>query len=180
VSREPFAVSLIAPDTSIKAALEPVKLSECVGKGDCDIGSRFAVQPLCLNELGTSRGISQGASQVPCGLGVVVGALPAGSVRSSNGQSSESDVIHGYIRLSQHQILAVACVGVRIRTGHVKHLGTAEGGETVGGSSCGGEFSPGRGPTEMISDGNPDADRKVLVKCIGENLLPTAQARSFR
>jgi hypothetical protein len=28
----------------------------------------------------------------------------------------------------------------------------------------------------MISDGCTDTNREVLVKCIGENLLPTAQA----
>jgi hypothetical protein len=43
------AVSLIASDTSIKAALEPVELFESICKGGCDIGSRFAVQTLCLD-----------------------------------------------------------------------------------------------------------------------------------
>ena len=38
-----------ASDTSIEAALEPVKLFEGIGKGGCDVGSRFAVQPLCLD-----------------------------------------------------------------------------------------------------------------------------------
>jgi hypothetical protein len=56
-------------------------------------------------------------------------------------------------------------------------LGTTQSGETVGGSSCGGELSPGRGTTEMINDRRPDANRKVLVKRFGENLLPTAQPR---
>jgi hypothetical protein len=36
------------PDTSIKAALEPVKLFECIAKGGCDVDSRSAVQPLYL------------------------------------------------------------------------------------------------------------------------------------
>jgi hypothetical protein len=49
VSRPPFQVSLIASNASIKVALEPVKLFKCVGKGGCDIGSRFAVQSLCLD-----------------------------------------------------------------------------------------------------------------------------------
>ena len=44
-----FTPSLIASDTSIEAALEPVKLFEGIGKGGCDIGSRFAVQTLCLD-----------------------------------------------------------------------------------------------------------------------------------
>ena len=58
----------------------------------------------------------------------------------------------------------------------MEHAGTTEGGETVGGSSGSSQLSPGGGSTEMISDGCPDANRKVLVKCVGENLLPTAQA----
>ena len=107
---------------------------------------------------------------------MVVGALPTGSVTSCNRQPSESDVVHDHIRLRQHQIVAVACIGVRIGARHVKHAGTTEGGETVGGSSCGSELSPGGGSAEMISDGCSDANRKVLVKGVGENLLPTAQA----
>ena len=54
--------------------------------------------------------------------------------------------------------------------------GPTEGGEAGGGSSCGGEFSPGGGSTQMISDGCTNANRKVLVKGVGEHLLPTAQA----
>jgi hypothetical protein len=42
-------MTLVASDTSIQTALEPVKLFECVGKGGCDIGSRFAVQTLCMD-----------------------------------------------------------------------------------------------------------------------------------
>ena len=58
----------------------------------------------------------------------------------------------------------------------MEHAGTTEGGETAGGSSRGGELSPGGGSAEMISDGCPYANRKVLVKGVGEYLLPTAQA----
>jgi hypothetical protein len=58
----------------------------------------------------------------------------------------------------------------------MKHTGTTESSETVGGSSGGGELSTGWGPAEMISDRCTDANRKVLVKSVGENLLPTAQA----
>ena len=169
-------VALVASDTSIKAALEPVKLFEGIGKGGCDIGSRFAVQPLCLDEPGTSSRIPERASQVPSGLGVVVRALPTGSVTSCNRQPSEPDVVHDHIRLRQHQIVAVACIVVAIGARHMEHAGTTEGGETVGGSSCGSQLSPGGRSAEMISDGRPDANRKVLVKCVGENLLPTAQA----
>jgi len=46
----------------------------------------------------------------------------------------------------------------------------------VGSSSCGSQLSPRGGSTEMISDSCTDADREVLVKRVGENLLPTAQA----
>jgi hypothetical protein len=45
----PLLASLLASDTSIKASLEPVKLIEGIGKGGCDIDSRFAVQPLGLD-----------------------------------------------------------------------------------------------------------------------------------
>jgi hypothetical protein len=58
----------------------------------------------------------------------------------------------------------------------VEQLGTTDGGETVGGSSCSRELSTGRSSAEMISDGCSDADGKVLIKGIRENLLPTAQA----
>jgi len=58
----------------------------------------------------------------------------------------------------------------------VQYAGTTEGGETVGGSSGGGEFGSGGRSTKMISDRCPYANGKVLIKSIGENLLPTAQA----
>jgi hypothetical protein len=46
----------------------------------------------------------------------------------------------------------------------------------LGGSSGGGELSPGGGSAEMISDGRTNANGKVLVKGVDQNLLPTAQA----
>jgi len=73
---------------------------------------------------------------------MVVWALPAGSVASCNRQSSESDVVHDHIWLRQHQIRAVACIVIRIGARYMDHLGTTEGGETVGGSSSGGQLSP--------------------------------------
>jgi hypothetical protein len=73
-------------------------------------------------------------------------------------------------------MVAIACIGVRIRTRQVEQSGPTKGGETVGSSSCGNKLSPGRGPTQMITDRCLDGNRKVLVKCVGENLLPTAQA----
>jgi hypothetical protein len=106
---------------------------------------------------------------------VVVWVLPASRVTSCNPQPAESDVVHDHIRLRQYQVVAVACVDVRLAR-HVKHAGTTEGGETVGGSSCGSQLGPSWGLAEMISDGCSDANRKVLIKSVGEHLLPTAQA----
>jgi hypothetical protein len=49
----------------------------------------------------------------------------------------------------------------------------------MGGSSSSSEFSSSGDSTEMISNGCPDTNRKVLVKGVGENLLPTAQGSGF-
>jgi hypothetical protein len=81
----------IAPNPSIKAALEPVKLFKGIRKRGRDTGSRFAVQALCLGRSGTSGRIPQRASKVPSGLGMVVAVLPTGSVISSDCQPSKSD-----------------------------------------------------------------------------------------
>ena len=116
------------------------------------------------------------AFKVPSGLGVVVGALPTGSVTACNCQSSESDVVHDHIRPRQHHIVTVACMGIRVRSRHVKHASTVEGGETVGGSSSSGQLGPGGCSAEMISDGCSYANREVLIKGVGENLLPTARS----
>jgi hypothetical protein len=169
-----------ASDTSIQAPLEPVKLFESMCKGGCDIGSRFLVQPLWLDQPSTSGRIPEGASQVPCGLGVVVGALPTGRVTSCDSQPSESDVIHDHTRLGQHQIGPITCIGVRISARHVKHTGTVGSGETVCGSSCSSQLSTGGGSSEMINDSCSDANREVLIKGVGENLLPTAQPLGLR
>jgi hypothetical protein len=80
-------------------------------------------------------------------------------------------VVHDRIRLRQHQIAAIARNIVTIDARHKQRAGTTEGGETVGGSSVSRELSPGRGRSEMISDGCPDANCEVGVKCVGENLL---------
>jgi hypothetical protein len=50
----------------------------------------------------------------------------------------------------------------------------------VGGPSGSGELSTSRGSTQMIGDGCSNTNVKVLVKCVGENLLPTAQAWGLR
>lgn len=39
----------VTSDASIEAALEPVKLFEGICKGGSDIGSRFAIQTICLD-----------------------------------------------------------------------------------------------------------------------------------
>ena len=52
---------MVTLDASIEAALEPVKLLNCVGQAGGDVGRRFAVQPLWLDEAGTSGRIPEGA-----------------------------------------------------------------------------------------------------------------------
>jgi hypothetical protein len=49
---------LIASNASIKAALEPLKLFECLGKGGGDLSSRLAIQPVRLDQPGTSGCVS--------------------------------------------------------------------------------------------------------------------------
>ena len=90
---------------------------------------------------------------------MVVGALPTGSLTSRNCQSSKPNVVHDHIRLRQHQISAITGIGFRIGTRHVQQTGTTESGQIVCGSSGSGEFSPGGGSSEVISDGSSDADR---------------------
>jgi hypothetical protein len=97
------------------------------------------------------------------------------SVTSCNREPSESDVVHDHIRLRQHQIASVARIVVAFGARHVQHLGTTEGGETMGGSSCRVELSPSRRSSEMISDGRSDTNREVLMERVSEHLLPTAQ-----
>jgi hypothetical protein len=87
-------------------------------------------------------------------------ALPTGSGTSRHSQPPESNVVHDYTRLGQHQIGAIACIVVRIGSWHVKHTGTTQRGETVSGSSCGGELSSAGRSAEMISDGCPDANAR--------------------
>src|SRR5215207_9163837 len=102
--------------------------------------------------------------------------LATGSFTSGNLKPAEPDVVHDHIRLRQHQIAAITCISVRIRTRHREHAGQTDVGETVGGSSCSIQLSSGGGSTEMISNRRSDANCEVLVKCIGENLLPSAQS----
>ena len=70
-----------------------------------------------------------------------------GSVTSCDRQPSESDVVHDHVRLRQHQMVALACIVVPIGSRHMEHAGTTEGSETVCGSSCGSQLSPGGSPT---------------------------------
>jgi hypothetical protein len=77
---------LVASNASFEAALEPVKLFQGIGKGGRHVGNRLTVQPLCLDKPGTSGRIPERAFKVARGLGVVVGALPAGRVASCNPQ----------------------------------------------------------------------------------------------
>jgi hypothetical protein len=66
---------------------------------------------------------------------VVVWTLPTGTVVPPNRQSPESGVVHDHVRLSQHQIAAIACIAVSIGSWHIEHTGVTQRGETVGGSS---------------------------------------------
>ena len=152
---------MITSDTSIETALQPVKLLERICKGSRDIGSRFAVQPIHLDEPGTSSRISDGAYKVPCGLGVVVGALATSGVTSCNPQPSEPGVVHDHIRLRQHQVAVIACIVAAISARHMEHAGTTEGGETVGSSACGSQLSPGGHSAEMISDSRSKSDSRL-------------------
>jgi hypothetical protein len=80
------------------------------------------------------------------------------------------------MRLCQHQISPIAGLVIGIGAWQVQHAGTTLRGQTVGGSSCSGQFGPGRAPAEMISDGCAYANGEVLIKGVGEHLLPTAQS----
>jgi hypothetical protein len=60
-------------------------------------------------------------------------------------------------------MVPVARIVVAIGARHMEHAGPTEGGETVGGPSGTIQLSPGRGPSEMISDRCTYANRKVLV-----------------
>jgi hypothetical protein len=71
-------------------------------------------------------------------------------------------------------MVAISSIVVAIGARHMEHAGTTDGGETVGGSSCSSQLGTGGRSTEMISDGCADANRKVVVKGVGEHLLPTA------
>ena len=112
-------MSLVASDTLIEDALEPVKLFEGIRKGGCDVGSRFAVQTLNLDKPGTSGRIPERAFKVSNGLRVVVGTLPTSSLTPCDCQPSESDVVHDHIRLRQHQMVAITCIG-RLRRRRVR------------------------------------------------------------
>ena len=109
-----------------------------------------------------------------------MGAPPARSVIPCYSQPSESDVVHGHVRLREHQIRAIACVVVGIGARHVQHSGATKRGETVGCASGSRQLSPARVSTEMISHGGSYADRVVLVERVGQKLLPTAQAWRLR
>ena len=152
-----------------------MKLLKSISERCCDIGSRFAVQPVCLDEPGTSRRIAEGAFKVASGLGVVVRVLPTGSIGSCNRQSSEPDLVHDHTRLRKHKIGPITTILIVIGARHVKHTGTTEARETVGGSPGSVQLSPGGGSTEMISDGRSDPNSMVLVEGVSKNLLPTSQ-----
>jgi hypothetical protein len=51
---------------------------------------------------------------------MVVRALLAGSITSGHRQASESNVVHDHVRLGQHQIIAVAYIGVHLGARHME------------------------------------------------------------
>jgi hypothetical protein len=70
----------------VEVPLQPVELFEGIREGGRDVGGRFAVQPLRLDQPGSSRRGPEGAPKVARGLGVVVGALPTGGVTACDRQ----------------------------------------------------------------------------------------------
>ena len=97
-----------------------MKLFECIGKGSRKVVGGFDVQPLCLDEPDTSGRLPEKASQVPSGLGVVVGTVPTGSVTAGHRQPSEPSVVHDHARLRQHPIGLVACTSVGSGARHIR------------------------------------------------------------
>jgi hypothetical protein len=167
-------------DASIESALEPVKLLQRICERGRDDGGRLAVQTLCLAQPGATGRVPQGPSEVPGGLGVVVGTLSTGNVAPRDRQPSEPSVVHDHVRLRHHQIDPVACIAARIGARNVEHAGTTEGGEAVGSAASGGQLSTAGRSAEMISDGRSDGDREMLVKRVGEHLLPAAESGRLR
>jgi hypothetical protein len=121
---------------------------------------------------GTGGSIPEGAPKVSSGCR----AIAAISILAGNAESSESDVVDDHVRPRQHQTVAVGLHWLRIGARHIEHAATTQRDQTVGRSSRRSELRPGGRSTEMISDGCSYAYRKILVKRIGENLLPSAQA----
>src|SRR5687768_18571 len=76
-------------------------------------------------------------------------------------------------------MVAITCIVVAIGARHMDDTGTAEGGETVGGSSSGNHLSSSRRSTKMINHRCTDTNHKALIEGVGENLLPTAQTRGL-
>ena len=74
---------LVTSDASIEAALKPVKLYKRIREACCELGSRFAIQSLRLDQPGTYRGVPERPSQIPSGLRVIVRAVTARSIAAS-------------------------------------------------------------------------------------------------
>jgi hypothetical protein len=153
----------VTSDTSIEAALEPVKLIESICKGGCDIGSRFSVQTLCLDCRAPAAAFRRERLRFRA-LWAWLGGLarPAASLPATASFRSRMSFMITF-GFAEDQIGAIACMIVGIGARHVKRSGTARCGPTVRGSSSSIEFSPGRDSAEMISDGCPDTNGKVLI-----------------
>jgi hypothetical protein len=68
----------------MEAPLKPVELFDGIRKRCREVGSRFAVQCLGLDETGTYRRIPKSPPQVPSGLCVIVRSLATGWVAARN------------------------------------------------------------------------------------------------
>jgi hypothetical protein len=73
-------------EAPIEAALKSVQLGKCIRETCREVGSRFVIQSVGLDQPGTCCGIPECPSQVPDGLGVIVRGLAAGGVAACNPQ----------------------------------------------------------------------------------------------
>ena len=80
-----FSVTI---DASIEAALKPVKLCERIRQSGRELGRRFVIQAVGLDEPGTTCGIRECPSEVPNGLRVIVRGLATRSMTACNPQST--------------------------------------------------------------------------------------------
>ena len=162
-----------ASNPSIESALKPAKLYQGIRKDVATSAANSLSNASAWISRAPAAAFRSERPRLRAAWTWLWGGLPTGSVASCNRQPSESGVVHDHIRLRQHQIAAVACIGLRIRTRHVKHASPTESGETVGGSSCGGELSLGWGLDQ-------DDQRQLLVLLSLRSCLASARTCCHR